>query len=94
MTSQPLHGLRVIELCQGIAGPWAGRLLAGYGADVIKVEPPEGDRSRALGPFPTDDPNPETGALHLHLNTGKRSIVGSVGDELVDGLIAGADIVL
>ena len=94
MTSQPLHGLRVIELCQGIAGPWAGRLLAGYGADVIKVEPPEGDRSRALGPFPTDDPNPETGALHLHLNTGKRSIVGSVGDELVDRLIAGADIVL
>ena len=38
--------------------------------------------------------NPETGALHLHLNTGKRSIVGSVGDELVDRLIAGADIVL
>ena len=55
---QPLDGLRVVELCEGIAGPWAGRLLAGYGADVIKVEPPNGDRCRALGPFPSDDPNP------------------------------------
>ena len=94
MTLQPLHGLRVVELCEGIAGPWAGRLLAGYGADVIKVEPPIGDRSRAMGPFPSDGPNPETGALHLHLNTGKRSVVGQVGDELVDRLIDGADIVL
>ena len=91
---QPLDGLRVVELCEGIAGPWAGRLLAGYGADVIKVEPPNGDRCRALGPFPSDDPNPETGALHLHLNTGKRAVVGAVGDDLVDRLIAGADIVL
>ena len=94
MPTQPLDGLRVVELCEGIAGPWAGRLLAGYGADVIKVEPPIGDRSRAMGPFPSDGPDPETGALHLHLNTGKRSVVGHVGDELVDRLIDGADIVL
>ena len=94
MEAQPLHGLRVIELCEGIAGPWAGRLLAGYGADVIKVEPSTGDRSRALGPFPSAGPDPETGALHLHLNTGKRSIVGQVGDEVVDRLVTGADIVL
>ena len=94
MSEQPLHGIRVIELAQGIAGPWAGRLLAGFGADVIKVEPPEGDRSRTLGPFPTAEQHPETGALHLHLNTGKRSIVGRVGDPLVDRLIASADVVL
>ena len=94
MTQPPLNGIRVIELAQGIAGPWAGRLLAGFGADVIKVEPPEGDRSRTLGPFPAAERHPETGALHLHLNTGKRSIVGRVGDPLVDRLIASADAVL
>jgi crotonobetainyl-CoA:carnitine CoA-transferase CaiB-like acyl-CoA transferase len=94
MGMQPLHGLRVVELCEGIAGPWAGRLLAGYGADVIKVEPPNGDRSRTLGPFPPDGHDPDTGALHLHLNTGKRSVVGHVGDETVGRLIAGADVVL
>ena len=94
MGQQPLNGIRIIELAQGIAGPWAGRLLAGYGADVIKVEPPEGDRSRTLGPFPSDGTHPETGAVHLHVNTGKRSIVGQVGDPLVDRLIASADAVV
>ena len=48
---QPLAGLRVVELAEGIAGPYAGKLLADYGADVIKVEPAGGDRSRRLGPF-------------------------------------------
>ena len=70
MGQQPLNGIRIIELAQGIAGPWAGRLLAGYGADVIKVEPPEGDRSRTLGPFPSDGTPPATGAGHLHVITG------------------------
>ena len=68
--------------------------VLGYGADVIKVEPPEGDRARRLGPFPDGSDDPETGALHLHLNTNKRSVVGVPGDELVDRLIAGADVVL
>ena len=51
---QPLSGVRVVELADGIAGPYAGKLLADFGADVVKVEPPGGDVSRRLGPFPDD----------------------------------------
>jgi crotonobetainyl-CoA:carnitine CoA-transferase CaiB-like acyl-CoA transferase len=93
LTSQPLAGLRVLELAQGVAGPYAGKLLADYGADVIKHEPPDGDVSRRLGPFPTDgdgQADPEQSALFLHLNTNKRSVTGDV----VDDLAAWADIVI
>jgi crotonobetainyl-CoA:carnitine CoA-transferase CaiB-like acyl-CoA transferase len=84
----------VVELAQGIAGPYAGKLLADFGADVVKVEPPGGDRARGLGPFPDDLPDPEQSAIFLHLNTNKRSVVASPDDPLVDGLVAGADVVL
>ena len=47
---KPYAGLRVIDLSQGIAGPYCAMLLAQHGADVIKVEPPEGDWARVLGP--------------------------------------------
>ena len=90
----PLAGLRVIELAQGIAGPYAGKLLADYGADVIKVEPPGGDRARHLGPFPADDPDPEQSATFLHLNTNKRSVVAQPDSDLVASLLTDADIVI
>ncbi len=45
----PYRGLRVLDFGQGIASPYCGALLAAYGADVIKVEPPDGDWSRRLG---------------------------------------------
>ena len=92
--SQPLSGLRVVELAEGIAGPYAGKLLADYGADVVKVEASEGDRTRHLGPFPDTGPDPEQSALFWHLNTNKRSVVASAGDDTVAALIAGADIVI
>ncbi|MDH3680735.1 MAG: CoA transferase [Acidimicrobiia bacterium] len=92
--TQPLAGMRVIELAEGIAGPYAGKLLADYGADVVKVEPAGGDRSRRLGPFPESGPDPEHGALFLHLNTNKRSIVADADDDLVASLIEGADVVI
>lgn len=68
-----LHGVRVLELATGVPGPYCGKLLAGLGADVVKVEPVAGDSSRAAGPFPADKPNPNSSGLFLHLNTGKRS---------------------
>jgi crotonobetainyl-CoA:carnitine CoA-transferase CaiB-like acyl-CoA transferase len=74
MTEAALSDLRVLELAQGIAGPYCGKLFAELGADVLKIEPPEGDRSRRLGPFPEDSPHPEKSGLFLHLNTGKRSV--------------------
>ncbi|MCP5024791.1 MAG: CoA transferase [Actinomycetia bacterium] len=92
--TQPLAGIRVVELAQGIAGPYTGKLFADFGADVVKVEPPEGDRSRQLGPFPDSGPDPEQSALFLHLNTNKRSVVADVDDDLVNHLIASADLVI
>ncbi|MPY94639.1 MAG: hypothetical protein GEV08_16730 [Acidimicrobiia bacterium] len=76
---QPLAGLRVIELATGVAGGYAGKLLADFGADVVKLEPPGGDPVRAAGPFPDDVADPEQGALHLHLGTNKRSAVCNLG---------------
>jgi crotonobetainyl-CoA:carnitine CoA-transferase CaiB-like acyl-CoA transferase len=70
-----LDGIRVVECAEGVAGPYCGRLLAGLGADVLKIEPPGGDWTRREGPFPGDVPHPEKSGLFLHLNTGKRSAV-------------------
>ncbi len=87
--------LRIVELAEGVAGPFCGKLFAGLGADVIKVESPSGDHSRAMGPFPGDIPDPARSGMYLHLNTGKRSIVLPPGDaNALDQLLAGADAVI
>jgi crotonobetainyl-CoA:carnitine CoA-transferase CaiB-like acyl-CoA transferase len=85
MTDSALSDLRVVELAQGIAGPYCGKLFADLGAEVIKVEPLDGDLSRRLGPFPDDDPDPETSGLYLHLNTGKKSVTLDVA--VTSGLV-------
>lgn len=70
-----LEGLLVLDLSENVAGPFCTKLLAGFGALVVKVERPGlGDRTRRVGPFPDDDPHPEKSPLFLHLNTGKKSI--------------------
>ncbi|WP_027944623.1 CaiB/BaiF CoA transferase family protein [Amycolatopsis taiwanensis] len=72
---QVLSGIRVIDLSRWVAGEFATKLFADFGADVIKVERPgEGSLTRQWGPFPGDVPDPERSALFLHLNTNKRSI--------------------
>ncbi len=73
-----LYGVRVIELAEGVAGPYCGKRLVGLGAEVLKLEPPAGDRSRREGPFPGDLPDGEKSGLFLHLNTGKRSFALNV----------------
>ena len=71
----PLDGLRILDLTSGVSGPWCTKLLADYGADVIKIERPvTGDPSRAHGPFPGGVPDREKSALFLWLNTSKRSV--------------------
>jgi len=75
----PLFGFTVLEVGEGVSAPYCGKLLADYGADVIKVEPLEGDPARRHGPFPDDAtgaglPHPEKSALFLYLNTNKKGV--------------------
>ena len=97
--SQPLSGLRVVDLTQGIAGPYCTKLLADHGADVIKIERPgDGDYARAMGPFPDDAPHPEKSGVFLSLNTNKRGITLDLrtteGVEAVKELVKGADVLV
>jgi len=71
----PLEGMRVLDLTTGVAGPYATKLLADFGASVTKIEPPDGDPSRREPPFFHDVPHPEGSIRFLHLNTNKRSAV-------------------
>ncbi len=73
--ASPLEGVVVLDLTSVVAGPYATKLLADYGARVIKAEPRGGDPARRFGPFPNDRPNPEASGLFMHLNTNKQSIV-------------------
>jgi len=95
VTPGALDGLRVVELGEFISAPYAGRLLAGLGADVVKVEPPEGDRARRHGPFLRDEPHPERSGLFLLLNAGKRGVVldleAAAGRERLGRLLESAD---
>ncbi len=70
-----LAGIRVVECAEEVSGPFCGKALADLGADVVKVEPPAGDRSRDAGPFPGDRPDLERSGRFLYLNANKRSVV-------------------
>ena len=98
MTGRALD-LTVVELADSVAGAYCGRLLAGFGAQVVKVEQPgAGDPLRAYGPFPDDIPDPEQSGLFLYLNAGKKSVAldarSPAGAEQLRGLIEGADVAI
>ncbi|MGV1752316.1 succinate--glutarate CoA-transferase [Agrobacterium sp. CG674] len=97
----PLAGIRVIELARVLAGPWAGQMLADMGADVIKVESPDGgDDTRAWGPpFVESKDGDNLSAAYYHsTNRGKRSITVDLksdeGRETVRRLVKTADVVI
>ncbi len=101
MSLPPLHNVRVIELARILAGPWAGQLLADLGADVIKVENPDGgDDTRKWGPpFVTGADGENLSAAYYHsCNRGKRSIALDFstpeGAEIVKRLAATADVLI
>ncbi len=77
----PLHGLRVLDLTQALAGPYCAMLLADLGADVVKVEPPGGDMTRTMGPFTEEDTERSYGGYFASINRGKRSIVLDLKDD-------------
>ena len=81
MSGSVLQDVKVIDLTHHIAGPYCTKLLADFGADVIKVERPDGgDSGRRLGHFPEDVPHPEKSGLFLYLNTNKRGITLNLKD--------------
>ena len=90
--TSPLEGMRVLDLTRVLAGPMAGRILTDLGADVVKLEPPDGDISRSWGLV--------VGGLsgyYTRLNVGKRNIcvdlANAEGPELVRRLAAVSDVV-
>lgn len=75
----PLQGITVVEHGHSVSAPYCARLLGDAGAQVVKVEPPQGDPSRRMGPFPNDVPHGERSGLFHYLNTGKLGITLDLG---------------
>ena len=98
MTAAALSHLRLVELGSGLASAYTAKLLADLGADVVKIEPPAGDATRKLGPFPRGQVDPETSGMFLYLNANKRGIVldlGSAADRARFGkLVDRADLLI
>jgi crotonobetainyl-CoA:carnitine CoA-transferase CaiB-like acyl-CoA transferase len=99
MVDGALADIKVLDLTHHIAGPYCTKLLADFGADVIKVERSDGgDPSRRYGPFPHDEPHPEKSALFLHLNTNKRGLTlnlkTAAGQDLCKALIPEVDVLV
>jgi crotonobetainyl-CoA:carnitine CoA-transferase CaiB-like acyl-CoA transferase len=97
MSAGPLDGIRVIEVCDEF-GEFAGKLLAGMGADVVKVEPPGGEATRRYGPWLDDQPGEGRSLWFWHYNTDKQSVEldfgTAAGLEKLSQLVAKADILV
>ncbi|MFC1896174.1 CaiB/BaiF CoA transferase family protein [Thermodesulfobacteriota bacterium] len=98
MVEGALCDLKIVEYADFISGPFCGKLLADLGAEVIKVEPPGGDKARRSGPFLDDVPHPERSGLYLYLNTNKLGISfdlqSTAGAGVFKELIKQADILI
>ena len=94
----PLDGVKVLDLGEDIAGSFCGRLLADYGADVLKVEPPAGAALRRMGPFFGDDPHPEKSLFYLLLNLNKKGATLNLetvtGRNILKRLVPHIDVVI
>ncbi|MBL8331873.1 MAG: CoA transferase [Rubrivivax sp.] len=98
MSTSPLQGLRVLDLSKVLAGPICAQYLADMGADVIKVESPDGDETRAWPPFRVDAEGRRNGAIFLAANRNKRSLALDLrrpeGRDVVRRLAARSDVVI
>jgi CoA:oxalate CoA-transferase len=96
---QALSGVKALEYCNFVSGPYCGKLIADLGAEVIKIEKPgNGDEARNRGPFPNDTPDLERSALFLYLNTNKLGITlnleNSAGKKVFMELVKNTDILI
>ena len=94
-----LSSLKIIEVGDLVSAPYAAKLMADMGAEVIKIERPGlGDRARTRGPFPGDSPHPEKSGLFLYLNANKYGITLDIakpeGINLLERLAAQADVLI
>lgn len=98
MSKSALDGVKVVELGTMISGPYCAKMLGDLGADVVKVEAPDGDPARNYGPFPNGKANPECSALYLYTNTSKRGVTLDLGNsddlESFKTLIQWADVLV
>ena len=99
MAGKILVGVKVLELCGLVAGPYCAKLLADLGADTIKIEPPgSGDEARGRGPFPRKVAHAEKSGLFLYVNTNKRGITLDVraeaGRQIFRKLVDWSDILI
>jgi crotonobetainyl-CoA:carnitine CoA-transferase CaiB-like acyl-CoA transferase len=92
-----LRGLRVLELANE-RGEYVGKVLAGLGADVVKVEPLEGEETRRYGPYYRDDPHPDRSLYFWNFNLGKRGITldsdSEQGRRALESLAGAADVIV
>jgi len=93
-TVAALDGIRVLDLSTGVAGQYCGKLLAGYGADCVLAEPPDGTATRRMGPYLTSGRSSTRSGLFRHLNQGKSSLVYDADDVNLPAVGALADVVI
>ena len=94
-----LRNVKIVELASGVAGEYCGKLLADFGAEVIKVERPgSGSDTRRMGPFAASGPLTERSGMFAYLNTSKRSVALALEDcaaqESLLKILASADVLL
>ena len=98
MLSGALGGVKVLDLSEDIAGSFCARLLADYGAEVLKLEPPGGAALRRMGPFFQDDPHPEKSLFFLVLNLNKKgatlNLQTETGQALLKRLVPHVDVIV
>jgi len=99
MASRALEGVRVIEYCRTLGGPYCTKLMADLGAEVIHIEPPKtGDEARRMPPFPQDVAHPEKSGIFLFLNSNKLGVTLNPGvprgKEIFERLVRDADVLV
>ena len=99
MTPRALEGMKIVEYCNMVSGPYCAKLLADMGADVFKIEQPHsGDDSRRRGPFPDDIPHQEKSGLFLYLNSNKKGLTldakKNAGEKIFKKLIEQTDVLI